>query len=270
MAEITFTVWKMGATQHGSLKLSLAPVCKWSSLSCEGWLSAAMGGWKREYLGGPSRGSSRPQWFVLYDNGGNRVLVLPPWDGWFGNPALIANIGGAFGEQLILRNMSQTAKTKKFRIQLAGSLNLSYGLAQTEMMLFNIEDVATRERASYSYTGWGPTLSIPMGKGVATLSKAALKVGSVVGKGGVSPFEGPWNDFEAPGWMSASSFEGKAFAGSPYSVGMGTSTSWNTFSFGEAEGGSYLVNFGSFATGETFGLPAIGASGGSMKLADKP
>lgn len=266
MAAISFTMWKSGETQHGMLTLALSPRHHWQASGCQAWFKPQLGRWTRQYTGGPSRGSYRPQSFVLSDFSDSRVLVLPPWDRWFESCSMVANLGGPFGEPLILRNMSQASKTKDFRIQLTGSLNLSYGVAQTEMMVFTIEDIATGEKAEYSYEGWGPTLSVPMGKGVSTLSKAALRVGSVAGKGGVSPFAGPWNNFSAAGWMSAYDFAGKAFAGSPYNLGLGFSTSWNTFSFGEAEGGGYLVQFGDFATGETFGLPSIGASGGSMKL----
>jgi hypothetical protein len=79
---------------------------------------------------------------------------------------------------------------------------------------------------------------------------------------------GPWNDFEAPGWMTEKDFSGDARLQTFYNVGMGSDKSSNTFDFaGNVDGNpGFLVHVETLNTGRTFSLPSTGFSTGSMSF----
>lgn len=273
MASISFTVWKMGEQRHGKLVLELSPSRKWQATNCEPWLTASSGYWTRGYMGPASRGTWRPASFLLDDTAGTRILVLPAWDRMASDGVVVANVGSALGPELILRRLENVVKDRDFEICVVGSLSVSYGLAQLEMTQFAIRELGDDKGApvKYAYSGFGPTVGLPVPKvpkGATDAAKRASQTVNAAGKGGLSPFQGPWNKFVAPGWMSPYDFEGAALATAPYNaVGGGCSLSWNTFWFGVSEDSDYLVKLNNFDTGTTFSLPSSGASKGSMSIA---
>lgn len=152
-------------------------------------------------------------------------------------------------------------KDKAFRIRTTTQMGMSYGLVQGEAMYMEIEDVAAVQSAYYLYQGAGFTLSVPGPKGGGVVKQGVAKVMSKAGSVAAST-SGPWNDFTAPGWLTAFNFEGPASSGSPYSVGLGTSWSWSVFHFGR----EYSVELNSFSGGDTYALPGMGFTNGSMSL----
>ncbi|MBL8217510.1 MAG: hypothetical protein JNK87_42705 [Bryobacterales bacterium] len=269
MASISFTVWKMGEQKHGKLVLELSPSRKWQATNCEPWLSACSGSWSRGYLGPPSRGMLRPASFILNDTAGNRVLVLPCWDTLSGQGVVQAGVGGPLGPELILRRLGDVCATRDFEICVAGSLGVSAGVVQLEMTKLAIRESGDDKGTpvKYAYSGFGPSIGLKVPQGAGTAAKAASKWAGRAGQLGATPFQGPWNTFQAPGWMSPYDFEGPAVATAPYNaVGGGVALSWNTLWFGESEDSDYLVKLNNFDTGTTFSLPQAGASKGSMTV----
>ncbi len=144
---------------------------------------------------------------------------------------------------------------KKFRIRETMGGALSYVVVQGEGIFFEIQDIQAVKPILYIYRGIGLTTPIPK------IPKVPIDKVPGAGSG-----EGLWNDFTAPGWMSATDFEGDAMMQSG-NLALGTSISSNHFSFaGHVDNRpGYLVEL-NLNTGRTIGLPNIGFSSGTMKL----
>jgi hypothetical protein len=144
---------------------------------------------------------------------------------------------------------------KKFRIRETFGGSVSYVVFQGEGIFFEIQDLQTGATFKYIYKGTGITTPFP--------KIPKVPVPNIPGSGSG---EGPWNDFIAPGWMSAADFEGDATMQSG-NVALGTSYSSNYFSFAEHVDNrvGYLVEL-NLNTGRTIGLPSIAASSGTMQL----
>ncbi|MCK6685471.1 MAG: hypothetical protein L6R30_23970, partial [Thermoanaerobaculia bacterium] len=204
------------------------------------------------------------EYLHLCDWSGNAIMVFDFFPNW-----KLQDVRGGVGSilagtELKGRILTPVPKSRQFRIRVNSQGGLSLGVGQVEVIVLEVEDVTDRVSVLYKYEGSGLTLSVPGGKGVGAVGGFVKRAHGVMGAGSVSSV-GPWNDFEVPGWVCAYDFEGPASAGSPYSLGFGTETSWSTFSFGN-NGGKPMVSFGNFGTGQTFGLPSAGLTMGSMTL----
>ena len=143
-------------------------------------------------------------------------------------------------------------KGYKIRESWAGSLSALVG--QVEVCGMEIMDPATNQTQSYKYRGIGLSIGPPIKKLPNVMPGASSA--------------GPWNDFDAPGWMGLQDFSGDATLQTIFNVGLGTSQSRNVFDFaGNIEGRpGFLVHLDDFQTGRTFSLPSTGFSSGSMNL----
>jgi hypothetical protein len=144
--------------------------------------------------------------------------------------------------------------TKNFRIRETWAASASAWIAQGEACAFEVLDPATNKSQTYLYKGAGLSVGLP-------IKKLPNLPGGLSGTG-------PWNDFEAPGWMTEGDFSGSAQLQTFYNLGMGSSQSRNIFDFaGDVDGNpNYLVHIDSFSTGHTFSLPSAGFSSGSMSI----
>lgn len=156
------------------------------------------------------------------------------------------------GEEFEVEPIAVPPPTKAFKIRENWDTAVSYAWFQGETAGIEIQDPATGASAFYVYEGFGLSLPIPK----------LPKLG-----GGLST-PGPWNDFEAPGWMGVGDFEGDATMQTIYSLGLGTSQSATVFDFaGNVDDRrGYLVHIASFSTGTTISLPSSAVTSGSMKL----
>jgi len=96
--------------------------------------------------------------------------------------------------------VTQTPGVKAFRIREKLDASISYGIAQGENAIFEIQDAATGKSASYVFSGLGFGISPPIPK---------------VPVGGSASTAGPWNDFVAPGFLDPEDFEGDASIQTP-------------------------------------------------------
>jgi hypothetical protein len=225
-------------------------------------LGAERGYWEIAYQGG-GKGSYRTRVVHILDAHRRILAVIPTFEDW-SDTTLAMGFGYHFPKHFKVRAAMMVDKKKPFRIRCTGQGGVSGGVVQAEVMYFEIADVNAVESAYYIYQGAGFTLSVPGPKGGGLLKKGVGMVIEKAGKAGVSEF-GPWNDFTAPGWLTAFNFEGDADAASPYSVGLSTSTSWTILRFGQ----EYKVELTNFSGGNTWALPASGFTNGTMKLIKK-
>jgi hypothetical protein len=144
--------------------------------------------------------------------------------------------------------------TKRFRIRESWAGALSVVVAQTEVCGFEILDTTTNQSQSYLYKGIGISFGPPIKKLPSVMPGASSS--------------GPWNDFDAPGWMTEKDFSGDATLQTFYNVGLGTDKSRNAFDFaGNVDGNpGFLVHLDNLSTGRTFSLPSAGFSSGSMNV----
>jgi hypothetical protein len=169
---------------------------------------------------------------------------------------------GAFfqtpGDDFDVLVVSAPPAMKKFRIRETWSGTLSVVVIQGEMCGFEILDPTTNQSQTYLYRGVGISFGIPSEKLPSTLPGASNS--------------GPWNEFEAPGWMTVRDFSGDARFTTIYNVGLGTSSSLNVFDFaGNVDGNpAFLVHIERFSTGHTLSLPSTGFSSGSMSFPEVP
>jgi hypothetical protein len=153
---------------------------------------------------------------------------------------------------------------KSFKIRELWAGSISSAVVQGEAAGFEIFDEAANISATYVYKGVGLTIGLPK---IPKVGDAVNKAKDVVSHGGVSS-TGPWNDFEAPGFMGVDDFEGDAMLQTIWNLGMGTDKSANVFDFaGNVDNKpGFLVHLTSFSTGRTFSLPSSGFSNGSMTI----
>lgn len=231
----------------------------WEAVPPIAGLSANIGTWRFAEAGG-GKGGHRMRMVEMLDARGKFVAQIPVFEQWSSH-TLEMGYGCHFPSDTRCRAVVSCPKDKAFRIRTTTQMGMSYGLVQGEAMYMEIEDVAAVQSAYYLYQGAGFTLSVPGPKGGGVVKQGVAKVMSKAGSVAASTF-GPWNDFTAPGWLTAFNFEGPASSGSPYSVGLGTSWSWSVFHFGR----EYPVELNSFSGGDTYALPGMGFTNGSMSL----
>ncbi len=274
MRDRQFTIWKKESTEHCGLRVTFGVSKRWyfTNGPWADWFGVRDGTWsamehKTEQL-------KIDKFLFLW--GGRRIFSCRSW-GKYGESY---PLHGQEGANFILKARADFPETKKFRIMVMSQAGVSQSVpiintsVQAERIYLKIEDIAEGETATYTYTGAGLAPDLPFGKGAAKvvgkLGGAAERMKKVegavgaLGKGGVSA-PGDWNNFDAPGWMSAYDFGGSATAGTVYSAGMGSSKSWNTFSFGGTDG--MLIELYDFSTGATYALPQAAAfTTGRMSL----
>jgi hypothetical protein len=80
-------------------------------------------------------------------------------------------------------------------------------------------------------------------------------------------FSGPWNDFNAPGWLTVTDFEGKAVLASA-NLAAGSSISKNSFSFAPRENTNdeFWVDSLDLQTGRSLAIPSVSRVSGSLSL----
>ena len=259
-------VWWHDETRNGKAVRSLISFLRdrkfgdnWEAVPPIAGMRASIGTWRFGHAGG-GKGGHQMRVVEMLDGRGNFVAQIPVFEEWSAH-TLEMGYGYIFVPDTRCRAVVLCPKEKKFRIRTTTQVGMSYGLVQGEAMYLEIEDVAAVQSAYYLYQGAGFTVSVPGPKGGGALKQGVAKVMSKAGSVAASTY-GPWNDFTAPGWLTAFHFEGSASSASPYSIGLGTSWSWSVFHFGH----EYPVELNSFSGGSTYALPGMGFTNGSMSL----
>ena len=200
---------------------------------------------------------------ALLDASGDDVARLPPppyglQQRFTANLIDSAWIFRAEGEKFDVEVLQVPPPHKSFRIRETSDALVAYLVFQAEVAGLEIQDPATGVSAFYSYEGFGVGVSPPVSK-VPGLNKLPVMPGASTA--------GPWNDFTAPGYLGVEDFEGSATIQTPYSVGLGTSVSYNVLDI-HADEGDYGadVHIAGFSTGNTIALPSMGVTTGRIRL----
>ena len=252
MAQVRLKVTKGGI--DGYIRLGVGTDHRWQLERQVPWLDAMQGKWQRGTT------ASKFQQYVyieLMDERGKGLMRIKnsphiPTESF--KASLLDHFMGMEmpGESVSVLVLSGPPAYKAFKIRQSWGGSLAFTVAQTEWCGFEIGDTITGETQTYSYRGVGLTIGPPI-----------KKLPNIPGSVGTA---GPWNDFQAPGWMTVRDFAGDATLSTIYNAGMGSDKSMNVFDFAGGIDGNpqCLVHLTDFSTGRSFSLPSSGISVGHM------
>ena len=222
------------------------------------WFPALRGTWAR---GANATKFHQFTTIILFDESGDAIAELPepPYvlgKNFQGNLRKNWLVFSAPADAFDVAPIAGPPEKKHFRIRERWDANISYLVYAVEAAGFEIQD-SDGKNAFYIYRGAGLSLPIPKLPALGP---------------GVSP-DGPWNEFDAPGWLAVDDFEGDAVMQNIYNSGVATfplsgggTMSRTVFDFGGNTEGrrGYLVHLDDFQTADTYALPSSGVTSGKM------
>jgi hypothetical protein len=248
--------------QSGDLMIDVGRKHSWNCPAPIPWFPAQSGTW---YRGRNATKFRQFSYLVLVDSKGTGVAHLPdqPWQphshlsGNLVDHLWIFEASGANFDALVVTG---PPLTKKFRLRELFDGSVSYGTIGPagELAVFQIVDPESNTAAIYRFSGAGIAVGLPKLPSIKNFTPSWST-------------PGPWNEFEAPGWMTLLDFEGDALMQAA-ALGFGSGYSYTDFQFvGHVENAvGYLCHIPDMSTGRTFSWPSDSHTSGSLTLTVGP
>jgi hypothetical protein len=246
----------------GDLIVEVGRRHSWHCAAPSPWFPAERGNWVR------GRNATKFRQFTylsLLDTTGREVARMPDQP-WRSQAHLQCNLTDhlwvfqASGAPYDAVMVVGPPLSKRFRLREMFDGAIGYGVIGPagELAFFQIADPDASIAATYVFRATGIGVGLPF-KRLPSWSPSAST-------------PGPWNDFDAPGWMTVSDFDGDAMMQSAVALPYVSGASYTDLQFvGHVDDAvGYLCHIANMSTGRTFSLPSVTITSGGMSMMGQP